>query len=314
MDGHIEDLIPFYANQTLDDERRAAVEAHLATCPHCRERLAEWKAVGPAISQAAGVRLRRAAEQGVSAQAPLSPLVYASLKRRPSLSQAILSAANLIWAQRIFVMQGWFLPTLSAVLVLGVLVVLGWRGLGPEWAVFPLLALVPMAAALSVAFLYIFDNDPAVEIVAAAPTPPGTLVFARLTLALGTISLLAMICSLALAVLGSGMDEVRLSIFNLIAAWLGPMLLLSALTTVLALSLQPRAAAGTALVIWGGVITSLVSEWAGSPLVKLSLLPLLHPGWALLAGEMLLAGLLWLGCWLWLANGKPDTLRLEGGG
>ena len=88
------------------------------------------------------------------------------------------------------------------------------------------------------------------------------------------------------------------------------MLLLSALTTVLSLCLRPYAAAGTALVAWASVLGALILELSGTPLVKISLLPLLHPSWALLAGQALLAGLLWLASGLWLSGGMSFSPRL----
>jgi hypothetical protein len=88
------------------------------------------------------------------------------------------------------------------------------------------------------------------------------------------------------------------------------MLLLSALTTVLSLCLRPYAAAGTASVMWASVIGALILELSGTPLVKISLLPLLHPSWALLAGQVLLAALLWLTSGLCLSGGMSFSPRL----
>jgi hypothetical protein len=90
------------------------------------------------------------------------------------------------------------------------------------------------------------------------------------------------------------------------------MLVLSALTTVLTLLLHPRVASGVALGLWGGFLALLMAEQMGAPLLKVSLLWMLQPGWALFAGQVLLAVLLWLGSWIWLDE-KPQThIGLEG--
>ena len=305
MDDHIEDLLPFYINCTLSDQETARLDAHLAACPACRARLAEWAEVSELVKQAASRR-----PQGVLAQdAPrLSPLMVAALKCRPSFQQAVSSAAQLIWAQRVFLGRGWLWPLLAGLMVFGVLGALLLQRLALDWANIPLIAIAPIAAVLSTAFLYTFEDDPACEIIAAAPTSLGTLLFARLTLALGAISLLGLLGSLLQVVVGWSPH----SFFDLVGAWLGPMLLLSALTTALSLCVHPTIACGAALALWGSVLMLLFAVQAGARLVSVPLLWLLQPGWALLAGEVLLAGLLWLASWLWLAGNAPAALRPEG--
>lgn len=48
----LENLLPAYALEALDDEERRAVERHLADCANCRARLAEYRAVGEALLRA----------------------------------------------------------------------------------------------------------------------------------------------------------------------------------------------------------------------------------------------------------------------
>ena len=95
MTPHLDDLLPFYLNQTLTDDVSASVESHLAACPRCRVLLAEWQKLAVAASWDPA-RLSQPVPS-------LSPVVRANLKRRLPLPQAVLSAARLIWAQRIFV-------------------------------------------------------------------------------------------------------------------------------------------------------------------------------------------------------------------
>ena len=42
-----------------------------------------------------------------------------------------------------------------------------------------------------------------------------------------------------------------------------------------------------------------------------SLAPLLNPSWVSFGVQLLLAGLLWACCWLWLNWGSPPALRLD---
>jgi hypothetical protein len=309
MTSHIDDLLPFYLNHTLSEEEIAFVETHLAACPGCQSRLAEWERLSIAVTQEAGWRLPATSGQIASSKVGLSPLVSASLKRRPTAQQAIFSAVYLIWTQRVFLRHGWLAPSLVTAVFLGALAALVLHSLAPEWVVFPLLAAMPMAAALSTAFLYTFEDDPAGEIIFATPTSMGTLIFARLTLALGGISLLAFLGSLMLVMFGRSAH----SLFDLVTVWLGPLLLLSALTTVVSLCLHPRAASATALALWGSILIFLSFEQAGEPLVSISLLWLLRPGWPWLAAQVLLAGILWLVSWLWLAGNAPSHLHTDGG-
>jgi anti-sigma factor RsiW len=298
MDEHIDELLPFYFNKTLNESQSARVQAHLSACTACREALEAWADIASAT----------AAEQRGTSLPRLSPLVQASLHRRPSLRQATASAAHLIWSQRVFIAKNWLLPSLGSLIGSGALAALMFSNLAKNWANVPLFAIVPMAAALTSAFLYTFEDDPTRELIAAAPTSLATLLFARLSLALGTIGLMGFAGSLLATLLGQGQH----SLLEMVAAWLGPMLLLSALTTVFSLRLHPRVASGAALGLWGLLLILLFAEQAGAPLLRVSLIWLLQPGWALFAGQALLAGLLWLGAWLWLNSHLPAHIRPEG--
>lgn len=299
MTQHLDDLLPFYLNQTLTADDIASVESHLDDCPRCRATLAEWQELAAAT--------RWDAARSPKPVLSISPVVRASLKRQIPFPQAILSAARLIWAQRIFLFTGLFLPVLGAVIFLGILASLAGPTQDMMWAVLPLFTLLPILAAITAAFLNNFDRDPAYEIVMATPVSAATLVFARLTLALSSIMLISLLSCLLLSIVG------RQSFFDLAAAWVGPLLVMSALTTLLSIFWRPNVAIATSLAVWGSLVILLAREAGGNPLIAISLLPLLHPGWALLAGQLLLAGLLWLASWLWLAGEAPGHLRLERG-
>ena len=118
------------------------------------------------------------------------------------------------------------------------------------------------------------EYDPAYEITEALPTPTGTLIFARLTLALALIVGLAGTGSILVAALDGG------ELLILVMAWLGPMLVLSAFATLLSLLWRPLPAVGVTLLGWGLVILQLAREQMGVSALLISLRPAAAPRWA----------------------------------
>lgn len=287
------ELLPFYVAGALSAADRIAVDAHLAECAACREAVEEWRIVAGAVRAEAAAR--------ASELPPLWPVVRTSLRRRPTLRQAVRAAVDLVWAQRVVVMmRGGIVP--AVLLVVGVGVWLTTRLPDGSPVTLPLLTLVPVAAALGVAFLYGPDTDTAFEIVTTTPTSPATLVFARLTLVLGLVSGVTGLGSLWLSATGGG------ALGPLVGAWLGPMLLLSALATLLSLLWQPIVAASVTLALWAGVVILLNAELDGNHPLSVSLLPLLHPGWLSFGVQIAVAGLLWLLAYI-LSTREATILR-----
>jgi hypothetical protein len=309
MNAHIDDILPFYINQTLSTSETARAEAHLAACPTCRASLDEWKSLAEAANRAAVQPMIQDLMQPALNLPPLSPVVVANLRRNMPLHQAFLSAANLVWAQHIFLGRGFLMPALGSLVLLGSLAAYGLGYLRSQWIVLPLLAVIPIAAALVTAFLFSTEEDPAREIIASVPTPAGTIIFARLTLGLGAIGLLAGLSSMALAAFERGFS----AFFDLVAVWLGPALLISAVTTTLSLVLHPKMASGIALLLWGSLLIVLHKELTGSPLPGVSLAWMLKPDWVLVGLQSLLAGVLWGSCWLWLARRGMSFTEVGGG-
>jgi hypothetical protein len=192
-------------------------------------------------------------------------------------------------------------------LLVGVLAAVFLPVESPLWAAIPYLILVPFFAVLVGSLFDVQEEELGDEIVAATPTHPGVLIFARLTLALGAITGLSLLGSLLIAGLG------RVSLVWLVVTWLGPLLWLSALTTLLALLWSPWGAAGISITLWGGVLLLLVADEYSLSLLGFSLAPLLQPTWGSFGLQALLAGFLWLLCWLWLVLGTPASLRFERG-
>jgi hypothetical protein len=302
MDKHIDDLLPFYINATLSVDQSEAVEAHLAGCVQCQKAFREWEDLAGWVRSRAP--LHGQAGRAVSLPA-LSPVVRANLNGRPSFSEAVLSTARLIAAQRIFLKGSRLIHTLSAVLLASVVADLFLPAKYHLTSPVPFLILVPFLAVLGISFFKTQENDSCHEIIAATPTHPGILTFARLTLALAFITSLALICSLVISVFG------RISMGWLVVAWLGPVLWLPALATLLALLSNPWTAAGISVTLWGGIALLLFTEGYGQSLLGFSLAPLLYPSWWSFGLQVLLGGVLWLVCWLWLFLGAPPSLRLE---
>lgn len=278
--------IPLYVAGSLPADQCALLEGHLTTCAACRAAVVEWQAVADAVNDAVLARSH--------ALPPLSPVVQAQLHRRPTLSQAVRSGLGLVWAQRVLALRSGILPIVGLILALAGLVafLLEDRSL----VTLPLLVLVPIIAALSVALLHGPDTDSAFEIVSATPTSSQTLVFARLTFVLGWLSIAAILSSWILSLSTSS------PLLSLVGVWLGPMLLLAALATILALIWRPLVASGVTLTLWVCVVLLLSAELRGYPAVMVSLQPLLEPTWSLVSSQIALAVLLW-GCgWVLLAR------------
>lgn len=302
MNKHIDDLLPFYINATLSADQIEAVEAHLAGCIQCRKALSEWEDLAGWVRSASPQH----GQAGPKVRLPaLSPVVRANLRSNPSLPEAILSTTRLIAAQRIFLKKSRLIQTLTAVLLACVLADLFLSAKYQLTSSVPFFILVPFLAVLGISFFETREDGLSHEIVAAAPTHPAILIFARLTLALGLIASLALLGSLLISVFRP------ISMGWLVVAWLGPMLWLPALATLLALLLNSWAAAGISVTLWGGIALLLATEGYGQSLLGFSLAPLLYPSWWSFGLQMILGGILWLICWLWLSLGAPPALRLE---
>ena len=302
MNKHIDDLLPFYINASLSADQSEAVEAHLADCTQCRKALRDWEDLVGWVRSATHLP----GQAGSTVRLPpLSPVVRANLRGKPSFPEAVLSTARLIAAQRIFLKKSRLIHTLSAVLLASVLADLFLSAKYHLTSSVAFFILVPFLAVLGISFFETREDGLSHEIIAAAPTHPAILTFARLTLALGLIASLALIGSLLISVFG------RISMGWLVVAWLGPMLWLPALATLLALLLNSWAAAGISVTLWGGIALLLSTEGYGQSLLGFSLAPLLYPSWWSFGLQMLMSGILWLICWLWLFWGAPPALRLE---
>jgi hypothetical protein len=284
MSEHVEHWLPFYANDTLNEEQKATVQQHLQTCPACERSYQNWLQIARQVQVTAQARQRQLPE--------LSPLVKMNLRQRPSLLQALHSAFILTWSQRVVLMRNGLVPLVALVILAALLTSLLLGDPLQSGYALPFLVMIPVVAVLAIAFLHTPESDLAFEIIHATPTPTATILSARLTLVLACIGGLSLASSLLLSVAGPQ------QLLSLTAAWLGPMLTFSALATVLALLWRPFIAAGISLTLWGSLVSLLMAELQGRPLVGIPLQPLLHPGAYLVLAQIFLAAVLWFIGWI----------------
>jgi len=254
---HYQEQIPLYLAGQLTPAQASSLEAHLRACPLCQEELAYWRDLAAEIktSNAAitppSSLVDRALER-IHQQEPLPRSSFISEK----ILLPIQRTAALLRAQAYLVKRELW-PTAAAIMALGVITSL----ISNHAEVIQFLA--PMIAAASLASLYGPENDPAHELVLAAPTSPWKILLARLSVVSAYNLLLALLASLALLWI---VPPDLLAI--LILGWLAPLAFLSAL----ALLLSVWIGSGNALVVAYGLwviqflkISIVAGNWAYYP-------------------------------------------------
>ena len=241
--GHIVDLLPAYVNGTLGRAASASVRAHLAHCQSCRDDLAEWQTLG-AVAQAAtelvsapDASVLAAVWAHIDAPAPAAmPVWHVALRRAAMLWQLLLGQVSLL-PRGIWIIS-------AVVVVAGCTSVLLVNS-GADFASFSLLGLVvPLVAAAGVAFTYGPEHDPGLEVALATPTSARLVLLSRAVLVFGYNYCLALGVTFTLAAL-------RGFSFSLLASlWVGPTLLVGALSLLLTVTLSTTAALTGLAAIW----------------------------------------------------------------
>jgi hypothetical protein len=274
--GHPVDELAGYAAATLPAATRDRVADHLAGCPGCRAELAGWLSLAaavrhgpdavppPAADLVAGV-LRRAALE------PVAPAVPAGSAGRPgelapagelALAGAAVSADPAGPAGRLAWWRGWgFWGRLGgaqvrlvqrSVWVVSGLVMAVWVGLAAlrgaqlpdtSWLGTGFGLVTPIVAAAGVAAVCGPAREAAFEYEAATRTSPRLVLLVRCGLVFGYDALLAVLCSALVGALHGGL-------VRLVAAWLGPMGLLAAVSLALAVRFGPNLAVAGAVALW----------------------------------------------------------------
>ena len=218
---------------------------HARACARCHDRLGTWTAIRGGALVAAEDAYRRL---------PAS-VVTAAVDRCRADANLAGPVQPTVLAPRRRIMLGWLILThqvplvkrslaaASAVMVLvGAMVVLV-GGQGRAGSLITLMA--PLAAALGLALVHGPDVDPSLELTAATATSPRTILLARLVLVSGVDIVMALGATVLATIVAPG-----LTFGALVAAWLGPMLLLSSLSLTLAVLSRPSVGIAVSLGLW----------------------------------------------------------------
>ncbi|MGW0434857.1 zf-HC2 domain-containing protein [Micromonospora sp. NPDC003197] len=237
--SHPTDRLAEYAASTLPDRAAAAVAAHLAQCAACRQDTSAWQRIAEGVRDQlapAPTGLFSALRDRLTPPSPRpgTPPPYRAVPGTRPVARAVGLLAHQ-WR-----LVGWRVWIVAALVLAAGTAVAGWAT-APAEAV--LATVVPLVAALVVAAAC-GDDDPSGELLRATPTSVRTILLARLTLVLGVIFGAAMVGSLALSLAGAGEPG------RLLAAWLGPMVLLSAVSFALASTWRPAVGGSAALALW----------------------------------------------------------------
>jgi anti-sigma factor RsiW len=287
--GHVllRERLVAYVNGTLADAARRAVEEHLAACPACRREAAAWRAVAEAATRS---------RQDAPSIPPVLPFVNAVLAAAGAQAEAAGRARSpiavceghlrhlvaVLMAQRAVVRRGLW-ATSALTFALGwVIIVAGSFDAGGVLAL-----LAPLVAAGGVAAVCGPSVDARLEVALSTATSPRLVLLARLVLIFAFDLALAVLASFALA---AGRHDG--GVWQLIAAWLGPMLLLSSLSLVVA-GLTRRPALG--ITVGFGLWALRVLSWSpGMPLHDAALTGLAGAVWSTTLPIVVVSGVLLL--------------------
>lgn len=263
-----------YINGTLDSEGQTGVREHLRACFTCRRDEAEWRALALAATQYARAAAPEAAPRAVldrvlAACGPLTlgsdpaPWRAPSGKRVATVSPSPLRHATAVLVAQLGVVRRSIWATSAVVFAIGSLVVAG-RSLDAGTA-FALLA--PLIAAAGISLVCGSSVDPRLEVALSTATSPRLVLLARLVLVFAFDLGLAALASLALVATGSGGG-----LWQLVGAWLGPMLLLTSLSLIASVvTRSPALGITVGFSLWALRVLTLLPDLPlhGSPVAQL---------------------------------------------
>lgn len=240
------ELLPWYANQTLDATAKTDVERHLDQCPACRRRLENLRALQGAL-----------VERPQEAVLPHIETILDRLAPQPSTKLDRRWMWALIVTQaRLIRRDIWIASTL--VMALGTLITM-LSNEPPQMALgmLPLVWAAPIVAAAGVAFLYGPSVAPAIEIELTTPVSPHLILLVRLMLTFGFDLALGLTASVVLALTRSDIP-----FWPLVSVWLAPMAFLSALAFLLTvLTADPNVGFLVSLGLWAMQSTAEITGW-----------------------------------------------------
>lgn len=230
---HVVDLLPAYANGSLDTTNAERVREHLLQCEACQLELSSWEAI-------------RAATQFAVASAPLPSAhildqVWTKIDA-PTAAQAVaahrwspgsmLAHFWLVFSKQIGIIHKSIWIVSAMVMVFGGILVFAATA-GDHSHIRDAQLLLALFASVigasGVAFIYGAENDIGFELTLSTPTSIRIVMICRMILVVGYDLLLSALASTILALsYGGGPWEI-------IQLWLGPMLLLASLSLMLSL-------------------------------------------------------------------------------
>lgn len=210
-------------------------DAHLRDCATCQREAAAWTAIGRGLST-------WSAE--LPAPRPLAlPAASAEVDRWQRVRQAVAVIAAQVTVVR---WQVW----VATALVVGVGCLFVAVSNTPVGPVFGLVA--PVGAACGMALIYGPDVDPAYEIARASPVSVRTILVARLVV-VTAYDLAACFLGTVVVVSAGG----AAGLWSLLLVWLGPLLLLSAVSVLLSVVFRPWLGIAVALLVWSVRVATL---------------------------------------------------------
>ena len=228
MNWHVQhELLERYARGDAEPALAFSVEAHLPSCPLCREQIAQLTDGARAARVWEGIEERLDAPRRGPVEAGL---VRAGLPEHIARLLGATPAMRLSWL-------------LACALVLALAV---WAANHRETGLALFLALAPLLPLAGVAAAYGPDIDPTYEVALAAPMRSFGLLLIRALAVLVTTTALAGVAALALP----GLQWSA-------AAWLAPSLGLTLASLALAARISPLTACGSLAVLW------MLTAWAG---------------------------------------------------
>jgi hypothetical protein len=294
----VRESLAAYAAATLASSERELVAAHLESCADCRNELAGWQAVAGGVRAAAPAApapgpelvtavLARAAGPGED------PAADRRLDPRPALRHA----GALLAGQLPLVHRRLWLASALVMALGGALAAADTRGTGGLVLAF----VAPVVAAVGLAVVYGPRVDPNLEVALASPTSPRTVLLARLTLVFGYDLVLGLAASAALSATGSAGG-----LWAVVAAWLGPMSLLSAVSLAVSVWRGPNLAMGAAMILWAARV--VVGGW--TPVLPVAAARVADVVWSTNAATIGIAVLITVAALVWL----PRGIRLQAAG
>jgi hypothetical protein len=262
-----------FVNGTLEPSQRDEVREHVATCPACRNEEAQWRALAGAAVRSVSATVTAppagpfiegvlaASEPGVSSGLTARRLVPERRGSGVALEDSLANAGSLprhvvaVLAAQLHVVRSGIWAASALVFAVGSLLIA--EGSVDAGRAFALLA--PLIAAAGISVVFGSSSDPRLEVALCTATSPRLVLLARLVLVFAFDLGLAVAASLALVGVHRGGG-----LWELIGAWLGPMLLLTCLSLVVAVATK-RSAAGITVGFALWVVRVLASE-KGTPL------------------------------------------------